>query len=480
MFVTRQSAPTDVPLDRLLRPTWRTRRAWCRISDKSTGVPTDRFLASLADEGRAIDARVQATIRAVTARRRGRFPVTSFLSANHSVGAWCRLDIRDLSPRIDVNLGTLLAIDDLALFAATLPGYLIPTREAFRHAPPGPHYRLTEPIEAEGDYLAHPGRFYDYREAFGRSSGNPGIITFAMPTGAWRLAQAGLVAELAIAWVLCHEYAHWALAHLSLLEIPDRAFDFAEARDARPPCFSIARGRSPVSVRRNVKISRVLELHADAAAFHLIVSYADRGRGPAGRFERAMALNRRRSDPQCLSDIDEPQILRLCLTAAALACIVLDGYDGDRRHCRSAHPSPSARFMNMISHAPVAVPGLLEEVDGAVVVSDGSRASYDVARLGESMGLALTDARLLAGIATLARQRGNRPGESDPRLWHRAGWRADMRRQWRTGAESPTIETGPGRELARLPLDDDALEKRLRDIQYRAFGSLFDIYIRDS
>jgi hypothetical protein len=478
--VTRQSASPDAPLQRLLRRTWRARLAWIRNSGRATGVRTDSFPADLAEEGRAIDARVRATIRAVTARRRGRFPVSHFLAANHKVGACCRLDPRNHLPRIDVNLGTLLAIDDLALFSATLDGYLIPNREAFRHAPPGPNYRLTEAVEAEGEYLAHPGRFYDYREAFRRGVGIPGIITFAMPKAAWRLAQAGLVAELAIAWVLCHEYAHWALAHLSLLDIPDRAFGFAERPDARPAGFSIARGRSPVAIRRNVKISRVLELHADAAAFHLIVNYADRARGPIRRFERAMALNPRRSVPQCLSEMDEPQVLRLCLTAAALACIVLDGYGGGRRSPRSAHPSPSARFMNMISHAPVAVPGLLEEVDGALVVGDGSRASFDVERLGESMGLALTDARLMAGIATLARQRDNRPGELDPRLWHRSGWRADMRRQWRTGAESPIVETGPGRELARLPLDDDALEEKLKEIQFRAFGTLFDIYIRNS
>jgi len=51
-----------------------------------------------------------------------------------------------------------------------------------------------------------------------------------------------------------------------------------------------------------------------------------------------------------------------------------------------------------------------------------------------------------------------------------------MRQQWLTTASDREAATEPGRELDRLPLDDAALNRVLRDVQLREFESVFDVY----
>ena len=137
-------------------------------------------------------------------------------------------------------------------------------------------------------------------------------------------------------------YSHWALAHARLLDLKAGGIGFFETLDAAMPTFALGRSRVGSLGLRDFRLSGILEIHADTATFRLLASYAHRAKGPIGKFNLARAQPP--GDPQRLAGIDAPQSVQLCITAAAVACIVLEGYDGGRRaaHRRICRPRRSS------------------------------------------------------------------------------------------------------------------------------------------
>ena len=182
---------------RTLRASWRARHGL--TTGRSAKITLARIVSALTLECRATDARVKAVIRQSTPRNRIAFPRLYLSPDDLRVGAWCRPDHKQGEYCIVMNPGVLMAIDDLALAAASLPQFLVPDRAAFDLPSERSDGRASMPFQDAGYATIDPNRFWDYSACTRHGQIDPALLTFSMPLDHWRLQQAGVIAELAIA-----------------------------------------------------------------------------------------------------------------------------------------------------------------------------------------------------------------------------------------------------------------------------------------
>lgn len=459
-------------------------KAMARDGRASPRVELEAFLHYLADEVGAIDDAVDGAWDERVSNREGLRTVLSIEAAQLELEAFVSLQRGRKPARVQLGLGTLLALDDLALFACALPVVLAPNQAALRLGDPSLPFTPPESLVLAGARLERPDRFWAYRTGF-TGGLDRAALTYVMPLDPWRLRQAVLLSELMLAFVLMHERMHWALGHLDLIRRAGATvLRMSETRQAPPPAQRAAPGRAVI----DLATYRAMELQADSNAFMLLCAYAMRDGGACDGYEADADAFQVPRDPRVLRRLGFGNRLRLCLTAAGLVCLAFRaGQMGLEAGPADTHPSPGARLMNLMVNAPLTSPLVAQDDDGDWVLRSadcigpsGLETPAFRELTHDGMAMALFD------LQTVSRALGDQFDGLNPIVaagdgWRAASWMKDLRAFWQSDAET---DHSPARSAAALELlalksVDAALPKQLYGLQRRRFGGEMSVELGD-
>lgn len=156
-----------------------------------------------------------------------------------------------LQPKVNISLGTMLAIDDIIFNCCCNPHFFI-----------GPSERQEEVslnfVTSQREYSQ---RFYDYSgyQFQGSPTHGPIPIFSQYPTDIWRFEQAYLLSNLAVEWTLLHELSHWLCGHCSIMQQATIGETIG--------MFEVAR-KHAISLKSDER--KCIELQADGLAFELM------------------------------------------------------------------------------------------------------------------------------------------------------------------------------------------------------------------
>lgn len=393
-----------------------------------------------------------------------------------------RLPAGAARPQVQIGVGAVLAMDDLILSALCDNTFLAPTRAAWRTGDPDTPFEPPEPLDLSRPRGRHAPRYASYRNLVRGGLATVADLTFQLPRNPWRLQQAQLLSELALAWIIFHERAHWGLGHLDLVGLFHGGGDLRIAeinQTALEVKLDLHAVDDEAAAASNIQ--KVLELGADSHALLLLFLHCSQPGGPADRYEAA-AANWGPEDPRRLSRLDFGQRVRVCLTAAGLACQAFERAQSlSRRRPGQTHPSPHARFMNMVVNATLLSPLVQQDDTGAWVLRREDRETAEgedneafIALTQVGLGMSLVDMQVISdllqtGMAPLA-------GEG-PATWRAADWLHDLGAFWL--ADDPELDepptSAPALELLALRPTDLALREVLAELQERRFGAPFTL-----
>lgn len=446
--------------------------------DVSPEIATSAFLDGVAAEVRAIEARLDPIWRA---------RVDGASEPRPSLNVHCRdmrLSVRiapkaEEPPSIEFAVGAALAFDDLALLALCNDLFLAPDLAAL-----GVLVRDDGAYGAQGvvgAQLETPLRYRDYAALLEHEVLDRDILTYALPSAPWRLLQASMLSELMLAFALLHERSHFALAHLDALSA-DACFglsDGAQSLEAHPGGAPQNGGGGLSSDER-----RVIEIQADMQAFFILCAYA---LSPDGAYARyAAALGKTGAPATALSALALEEGIRVCLTAASLACLAFHlGANPDPSRRNPHYPSPHARLMNLMVSAPILSP-LVNRIEDRFVLKSadcedehGGHAPAFQRLVENVFGMALTDLRVASayfGEALSPLRRGNGAGDVEV-----AEWVDDLSAFWISNVEGlnrrPVTEAA--KELQALRPVEAALAARLGKLQADRFGMATGVDVAD-
>lgn len=456
-----------------------------RLSEEAR--PASDFFALVAHEIEAIETRVDEVWRDRVSSAWAR-PPFSVEEADLRFGARLVRSAEDGESRIEMRLGSALAFDDLALFALCNDLVLAPNLAALAQ------------LSGDGDGAAYAAqnvhiggvenklRYRDYAFLNAQSDWKA-AATYAAPSAQWRLKQAAVLSELMIAFTIMHERFHFALCHLDALHVDSQGENALAEDDVlsfiedAPTALNASKASMDESAPRLSHASadyagfrRLLEIHADAQAYFLLVAYALSKDGPCRRF----AIGADDAAPDyALTQTGFEEGLRYCLTAASLACLVFHlAANPDPALRNPFYPSPHARLMNMMVNTPVLSPlTRIDEETGYVVMSATDRQAEtgedapEFTRLVENVfALALNDLRVVASYFDGALSPLDAPDEAGNA--EVAAWVADLGAFWISDDETlnTTPRTSPGRELEGLRPVEEAIGETLFALQRRRFG----------
>ncbi len=449
--------PADVPIDASVAVADLARQ----MTTSAPSVQAAHFVDLIENEIATINTRIAHTW---LARVDG--PIAAHVDLELRIDrlaleAFVRQPTRRDRPLISLSLGAILALDDLVLFALTSKDVLIADRRAAA-GDPAARFELPQPLEISGAALERPGRFFEYATALDGGINRP-VLTYAMAYTPWRLAQASLVSELALAWVLLHERAHWALGHLDLLReegattlcLSETNLESVEPNDRALPLDS--------------ELRRTLEAEADIQAFLLLCDYAMRVGGAADRYETMAGTFDVPDDPRVLRRLTFGNCLRVCITAVSLACVAFDQARAGEDDESPTHPRPASRLMNMLINAPIVSPMTKQNEAGRWVLAVEDRTDERgedndaFHELAEGIGMGLTDLLVTADNG-----------------WAGSPWLRDLMRFWiAEGVDEGPCTTDAGIEVAMLKPIDEALLPRLDRLQRQRFGRLLSLDLSD-
>lgn len=249
---------------------------------------------------------------------------------------------------LTISAGLCLALDDAILTVFSRPSVPNGWSEALftdAHVP----VLICGPENVE--------RYTDYTIAFGgdpshhrRDRAGVCPVTRSLPLDLCRLATCDLILELAIRWVLFHEEAHIMLGHLKYAAAQNRSTGLSALIDETS--FQIEGGKEAAAFDR-----RCMEMQADLLAMQMLCTLAfSKDFAKSGRLA---AISSRASHPGGETgwehDPDPALIMRLCTLAATTACLIFDRRRERLGTTRStpmlAHPTPSARILNLAHEA---------------------------------------------------------------------------------------------------------------------------------
>lgn len=450
-------------------------------------VQRDLFVDLIETEVATIAARVEETWRERVAGPAELDLDLALIVSNLGLEAEIGLPPGRAKPLINLALGAVLALDDLVLFALTSGDVLIPDRPALAQGDPATQFETATPLDLVGAGRDRDDRFVDYADALGAEGLDRAELTHAMAAAPWRLAQASLMSELAVAWVLLHERAHWALAHLDLLGEGGQGLHLNEVgQTALETTWLAADRRAGAAARLAPGAHQMLEIQADTQAFLLLCDYAMRLGGAADRYEAIANDFDIPDDPRTLRKMGFGRCLRLCLTAASLACLAFDAAKPERQKGETAtHPSPGARLMNMMINAPLVSDMVKEDENGDWVlmledrVDETGRDNEAFHDLTNAMGMALTDLFIVSSAIGADFVPLQQDAQS-PTGWSASQWLLDMMTFWIADEiEEPACETAAGIELGALKMLNIALPMQLIPLQERRFGAPMTVKLSD-
>lgn len=388
-----------------------------------------------------------------------------------TLAAEVTLEAGEDRPRVRVAIGAALGLDDLALYALSEGLFLAPDRATL-----GDLAEYGWALETDGARREAPARFIDYSAALTDHRIERDALTYAAPTAPWRLAQASLLSELMVAFVLLHERVHYAMGHLDY--IGDEGAAVIGLRETR--LGSHGDGPAP---RPDLPWGalRVLEFQADTQAFFLLCAYALAKDGPCRRFEALLERDSVAAPPTALSKMDFGAGVRLSLTAVALTFLAFHLAQPEWRDDDPSHPAPHARLMNLMINTPIISPIVQLGEDGGFILAnadtedaDGQPTADFATLVNDVFGMALVDFQLVAEAlsADLAPLKPSADGVSDV-----AAWVSDLGAFWISDDEALNTKpvTEAGVELWSLRPVEAALDLKLRAFQIARFGQIMSV-----
>lgn len=379
----------------------------------------------------------------------------------------------DSTAVLKLALGTVLAFDDLTLLALTDPQVLAPSRGALRLLATRPDGNW---LGVVGAYQDFDQRYADYSNVLSGPEIDMGALTHSLPSTPWRLLQASLLSELMIAFALLHERVHFGLCHLDLLTA-------AELSPSGPIRMSETSGET-VNPDLPVGTRRVLELQADFQAYLLLCEYALAPEGPCARYSAQMDDLDLPLDDAILSSMDFPSSIRVCLTAASLACLAFMAAKPARSVKDPTHPHPHLRLMSMVIGTPILSPLVGGDEPGAFslftrdcIDEDGMESEDFLDLTVQILGLALGDLHLAS--STLGYPFSPARRSTKRQSWTAAPWIKDLRCFWISDDVSahraPTTQMA--KELQFLLSVQASLEGPLRALQRKRFGAELCVHV---
>lgn len=234
---------------------------------------------------------------------------------------------------IEMSLGSVLAIDDYVCGVLLLP-------TVFVH----PETETSPAASFEVDILDdfEPRRFRSYAAALAQRVAPQEQLAFATHQSPWRLAQAELLANMAVDFVLLHEVAHLVLDHIA--HVPDNHTPGGRRRLME---FE-SEGTHGTPLRR------AAELEADAVAFQLLREIIVRVETyiPFVNFQHNVTL----SSPDTgsiVTDTGTAGRYRAALLAAGLSMFLVETLESSADNPlpinSRAHPPAGVRLANIIT-----------------------------------------------------------------------------------------------------------------------------------
>lgn len=379
--------------------------------------------------------------------------------------------IGSADPIASVSIGTILALDDLCLTCCSDPLFLAPSRDAIAIGDPGAPFAPDGWDEIAGARRDRDGRFVDYQQACSPDGDlDLADLHYAVPTPAWRLAQAELLATLAQAFILLHEYCHWGLGHLDALAGEDTVgLSFSELDHV-----GVGEGQGDGD-----ELRRVMELQADAQAFMILTRYAEATNGLCDRYEADIAEMGVAPHPTRFTTLAKPDRHRLCVVAAALACLALRSAEDLAALPRGrTHPSPGARLMSMVVVTPLLSDLAQQNEAGDWILDTRGDVGVSLDELTfRVIGMALID--LQSASSLINQDILPLEGAWNDRPKATSAWLQDLASFWVAVDEDVVRQpqSPAGLELQALKALEQTLVPRLEALQLTRFGELFRTHL---
>lgn len=294
-----------------------------------------------------------------------------------------------MNPKISVNTGTILALDDVIFNCCCNPGFFVEPGET-------EHRVSLNYITSRREYSQ---RFYDYSTyPFDYADKQNTMSIFSKyPTDIWRFEQADFLSTLAIQWTILHELGHWLYGHCSILH--------RHRIDEAMGIFDIAQN-APLSL--SMVERKCLELQADGLAFELMFYELLSQTTPNVMWQqyRYHSEEYTESPDYLISGVDPEQRIRILLLVSS-AVILLFERTREINHIKgsSCYPKPMTRITNLFATAFRLIGqtvGILKEADSGVygefVLDSQGYQQYQEQfhQLASGLVLGLSDVALLA------------------------------------------------------------------------------------
>jgi hypothetical protein len=237
------------------------------------------------------------------------------------------------SARVEIEFGTLLAIDDLMCTAASGAGFM-------------QHFSDVEdphplPLLFDRD-LARRFDSYDLNSI---PASGPSSLIGAVPLSEARLKLAAFMARQAMDWVQLHEQAHLMLGHL----------DFIGERTPRLRGLALEEctiALNAESVRTDIDIRRVFEFQADAHALELLFTqnlWPNTPAAFAGKSNAALGLRPGTVNGPNVAIADFGRAARILVVSASLVALLFERRtERIGTAIKTYHPHASSRLMNIL------------------------------------------------------------------------------------------------------------------------------------